>query len=325
MTSPVLRLMRDKRTMGFKIEGTPYTKETLVAADYGHAAYKIEYTKDIESYARKIARGDMSWDTAISGRQKISVKFSVDVYSGGTVTTPPRYFEMLRCCKMRQSAHGATGISIATHGDENRVPATIEIVEPQEGTTPKQLVIAASGCMGNANLVLDNVGLPMRIDFEFQGVLDSISTRAYASIITPSSFDTNIPTAVLSVTVSLFATTQYLGGFNVNLNNTVEVYSDPAKSQGFEGARVVASHPTMAIDPDMLVTDDVNWLTRQTGNTTGAVSVGIGSNLVMSAPAAQVVESNPGEREGHSTDALNLELQRSSGNDELELLQGSKT
>jgi hypothetical protein len=179
--------------------------------------------------------------------------------------------------------------------------------------------------MGDFKIVQDSIGVPARIEFTFKGVLDSITTRAYASILTPASFDTYAPDATLSATISLYGTTQYLGKFSINKNNKIELFTDPAKSEGYDYARVSETHPTLELDPDMLVTDDFDWLSRQTSNTTGVFSVQIGSNLTLYAPVAQVVQSvSPGAREGHVVNNVKCELQRSSGNDEFKILQGAE-
>ena len=321
-----LRLIEQKRTLGFKIEGTPYTAESLAVGDYDYQAYDINYGPEVEMYARKLARGEFARDKSVAGRRKVTMSWKVDIHSGAAAATPPQYFQMLRCCGLKQNTYGATGVALITDSLYNRVPATIEVVEMQEGTTPKQLVIKAHGAMGNARIICDQIGQPVRIEFEFTGVLTSITTRAFASIITPTAFDSGQPSGVLAATINLFATTQFLSKWTIDLGNTVELFTDPSKSQGFEGARVVDRAPTLELDPDMLSTDDIDLYSNQITNTTGALSLNFGENITASAPACQIVDSyKPASREGHVTNSLRLELKRSSGNDEFELLQGSKS
>jgi len=48
--------------------------------------------------------------------------------------------------------------------------------------------------------------------------------------------------------------------------------------------------------------------------------------MTISAPAVQYIKAYPpGDREGHVTNQKSLELKRSSGNDELKILQGSES
>ena len=255
----------------------------------------------------------------------MTVTCSVDIHKGAADQTPPQYFQMLRACALKQTIHGSTGVSLVTDARYDNVPATIEVVERDEGASPVQVVVKAHGCMGNPKLVLDTVGNPVRIDFEFKGVYNGVSARAFGSIIEPTGFDTALPDAVLSATISLMSETQKLDKLTIDLGNVVEIFTDPSKAEGLEGARVVDRNPTMEIDPDLLPIGTKDYLTLHLANTTGAFSRQM-ADFTISAPAAQLIATyKPGEREGHVVNNITCELKRSVGNDELEILQGSKT
>jgi len=316
-----------KRTLGFKIESTPYSGETLAVGDYNVPAYNINYDPEIAMYARKLARGDFSRDASIAGKRTITISFSVDVAYSGTAATAPSYFKCLQACGMKQTAHGSTGVSLAPNSDYSNVPATIEVIEKDDGTTPVQLAIKATGCMGNVRHVMDSVGNPVRMEFEFKGVLNGIADRAYASIISPTAFDSPLPDAVLGSTITLFAETQKCNSVTIDLGNQVEIYTDPSRAQGVDGARIVDRNPTVEIDPDMDLIANRGLFARHTANTTGALYMTVGSYIKYTAPKTQIAQSyKPGEREGHVTNQLRLELKRdTNGNDELEILHGSKS
>lgn len=308
-----------KRTLGFKIEGTPYTAETLAVANYNVPAFNINYDNDVAMYARRIARGDFSRDPSIAGKRSITVSFSVDLAWSGTATTAPSYFPCLRACALKQIS-GVSNVVLKTDADYANVPATIEVVEKAEGASASQLVIKAHGCMGNAKLVCDAVGKPVRLDFEFKGVYNGITDRAFAAILVPTGFDTPNPEAMLGVTSTIFSETQKYDKFTFDLGNDVQVWTDPSKAQGLEGARVVDRNPTLEIDPDMGLIATTSMFTRHINNTTGAVSISVGNHLTISAPAAQLDSSyKPGEREGHVVNNLKFGLKRSLGNDELSI------
>ena len=309
-----------KRTLGFKLESTPYTAETLTSADYDVAAYNINYDPDIAMKARKLARGDYSRDVSIAGKRQITISFSVDIHKGPAATTAPNYFKCLRACGMYQDT-GADGINLITHADYNNVPATIEVVEMDEGNSPSMLVVKAHGCMGNAKLAVDNVGEPMRVDFEFKGVLNGITDRAWASRMVPTTFDTDLPEAVQGIGVTLFSEPQKCNTVTIDLGNDVQVYTDPSKAQGFEGARIVDRNPTLELDPDMELIAGQSDFARWTGNTTGAFSMQVGDRMYITAPAVQYTKTYaPGDREGHVTNTKTCELKRNNGNDELKIV-----
>jgi len=317
---------KTKRTLGMKIESTPYTAETLAATDYNIEAFNIEYTPEIAVLERKIARGDLSRDVSITGKRQVTITFSIHAYTSSTLNSPPNYFKCLQACGMFQTIHGSTGVSLVPHASYTNVPATIEVVEKDEGTSPSQVVIKAHGCMGNVKIPLGNVGEPLRYDFEYKGVLTSITDRAYGSILTPTGMTSQQPEAVLACGITLFGEGQQLNTITIDLGNVVENYTDPTKDQGYEGARVVDRNPNIALDPDLELIATQGDYARWTGNTTGIFSMQIGDNMAISAPAAQLTNAyQPGEREGHVVNNKTLELKRSSGNDELKILQGSES
>jgi len=314
-----------KRTLGFKIEGTPYTAETLTVHEYNLAAYNVGYSGDIPMKDRKLVRGDFSRDPSIAGKRQITINFSIDLYYSGTLATAPNYFACLRACGLKQTTYGSVGVGLTTDAAYSNVPATIEVVEKDEGTSPAQVVIKARGAMGNAKIILDNVGEPQRIDFEFKGVLASITDRAFGAILAPSGISTQVPNAVLAAGISLFTQRQQLNTYTVDLGNDVQNYTDASKSEGYEGARIVDRNPTLEMDPDLELIATQGDYNRWTGNTTGVFS-SQSNNLRLYAPAAQLVNAyQPGEREGHVTNQKSLELKRgAAGNDEFEIIHGRK-
>ena len=316
-----------RRTLGAKLESTPYTAETLTADNFNIQVYNINYTPEIPKKDRKIARGDFSRDPSVTGKRAITITGSVDVYHSDTNTTPPNYFLLLRACGMKQVI-GASGVTLTTDSDYTNVPLTMEVVEKDEGTSPSQLVYKAKGCMGNATIVVENVGEPARIDFEFKGCLVSVTDRAYGSILAPSGISTVVPDSVMSSGVTLFGETQCLNTYTINLNNTVELYTCPGEPTGYKGAHITDRHPTLEMDPDLELIATQGDYARWTENTTGAFSSTIGSigdEITLSAPAAQYSNAyQPGEREGHTVNNKTLELKRSSGNDEFKIVHGEE-
>ena len=316
-----------KRTMGCKIESTPYTAETLAASDYNVSAYNIGYDPAIAEYARKLARGDASRDPSIMGKRSGKITFSVDMTVGSSVTSAPNYWKCLQACGLKQTT-GSNGVWLTTDARYFNVPMTIEVVEMDEGASPNQLVIKFRGCMGNAKLVTNDVGLPKRIDFEFTGVLANISDRPYASQIMPTGFDSALPQAVLAVTTSLYSETQYFNKITIDLGNKVELWTDSTKAEGFEGARIVDRETTIELDPAMALRATNDQYNRELSNTTGQYSetIGAGIAITISAPKAQIIQSyKPADREGRVVNSMKVKCMRNLGNDELTITQGSQS
>jgi len=320
-----------KRTLGCKIESPPYTQMTLAASDYNVAAYNINYDPDVAMYARKLARGDASKDLQIPGTQKIKVTFEVDMCVGVNAYTPPNYWKCLQACGLKQVIYNTTGCALIPHSGYFNVPITIEIVEMDEGTTPLQVVVPVRGAMGTAKLVGNGVGLPKKIQFDFEGVLCPIIERSYANQIIPTGWDTALPQAVLACTTSLYGVSQMFDKLTLDIGNKLEVWKDPTKGQGFEGTRIIDREPTIEMDPALrpVSVQDMYANLMGIGSSPGAYAETIGSSttgipLTISAPKCQVIQSNkPGKREGRVTNEVKCLLTRNLGNDEFMILQGA--
>lgn len=322
-----LRLMKVKRTIGVKLESSAnaYTNnETLAAANYCFPAYDIEYSPAIEDYVRQIAYGDASHSAGVPGKRSGTVSFVVDMQPHATVTQAPMIFTLLRACAFAQTTYAGTGVGLKCSSLADRTPCTIEVIERQEGATPDQLVVRFFGAMGEVEIGSENVGQPVKCKFTFTGAFAGVSTRTYANLIAPTSFDTTPIPAVLAATVWLGATTMYCSKFNIKTQNQVELFDDGTLAGGVSGARISNRDPVLELDPDMFVTSDKDWYTPHINATTAALAITVGPSLHINAPAAQIIQSyTPEDRQGHVANAMRLRLTRSSGNDELEILQGA--
>ena len=312
-----------KRSIGLSIETTPYTFETLDASDYDFRAFNLSYTPEIEALARQYATGDYSPFSSIMGKKQITISFSCHMNYSGTVTTAPEWGKIVRACGFAETVL-AGGVRYLPNAGQCSVPVTIEIQEEGCGSQAA-IVIQASGCMGNVSFVLNNIGEPVQMDFEFTGVLHDIVDRASGSIIDPTGFDTQEPDAVLSSTLTIFGEAATVNTVNINMANKVSMFIDPAQSQGYRGAYVVNRVPTISLDPYLEPLATNNHFGRWSGGTTGAFSMTVGSNITLSAPAMQITSSyGANDRNGISVNSIEGVLTRNAGNDEFKILQGSE-
>lgn len=323
----MLRLMENKTTFGFALESPAYTAATLTASNYNQRVFNVKVDPKTAMFAQKQALPDYSKPLSIAGQRQMTVSCSVNLYPGPAVNTAPQYFLLFQACGWKQTTYTTTGVSVGPHADYNRVPATIEVAIPEEGTAYRQIVYKMHGAMGMVKINMNQVGQPISADFTFTGALDAIGTRASGAVLMPTAFDTALPPAVLAATFSFFSTIQYPAKFSVEGGEKVEMFSNLTTSNGYDGARVTDRDMKLTLDPDMVVPADLDLYTAQITNTTGQLSTTIGGAipLTLSAPVAQITESYKGTaREGHVANDLKVELKRSTnGNDEFLLLQGT--
>jgi hypothetical protein len=327
MANPTMLFASARRAIGFLLEASPYSQPQtdLAVGSYKYKAFNIKYSTEVEEFKRAFVAGDLSQFSSIMGKRSGTISFSMLMAWGGLAATEPEFGKILQACGMKQLAYTTTGISWVPNAGYNAVPATIEVEEFQDGSSsPKSLFIQLRGCMGNVKFIMDKCGSPIQMDFEFKGAVQAIEDRA--SQIVPTGFDSSLPEAVLSSTMTAFAETLDCDKIEIDLGNQVELFTAPETPEGYSGARIVRRNPTISFDPYLaLIADRGHWA-RITGGTTGAMSMTVGTHLAISAPAVQIIKGyDGGDRNGATVNSLSGILCRSAGNDELEILQGAKS
>lgn len=317
-------ILTNKITIGAKLEATPYTAETLAQADYNFRAGDVSYSHEINEYKRKYASGILSNEQSVMGKQFGTVSFYVDLAFNSAPGTTTPWGKLLQACGALETDHTTTGTSWKPESDYTQKPITIEIVEKEEGTSPGQVVIKLAGCMGNCKIVLNQVGEPCRLEFEFKGRLESITERDFSSIITPSFTALALPARVLSSTIEIAGEAQDCDKMTLDFGNDLQPITDPSNATGIKGFQIVGREPTLTIDPYMRSLAE-SLYSDWKDSVPGSFSMEIGANGTLSAPSAQLITLNPGERAGARTHEKKFLLLGSIGDDEWKLVQGSES
>ena len=316
--------------MGLVLESSPYTapQTDLQASDFDLLVENVKCSPNIEETKLAYCSGDFSAFKSVMGKSDCTITFSHWLTQGATASTAPKWAKIARACGWMQTAYTTTGIGWTLNSAYTAVPAYIECHWPSDTTTQIPFVVQIRGAMGNMKIVCDNVGKPVRLDFEFKGVLQGMEDRA--ELTKPTGYDTVQPAAFMNTTCTVFGETVDLDKMTIDCKNKVELYTDPATGlNGYSGARVSRDKtdpPTLQIDPYLASIASRGYYARWTDATTGAVVFDVGTLLHITAPAAQIVKAYTGDvRNNAMVNTIDFILTRSSGNDEIEILQGSKT
>jgi PKD repeat protein len=227
-----------KEIFGFKLEGTPYTPETLTNSDYRYPVYDVKVAPDIEMYTAQSSFGNYSKVPSIAGKRSCAINFSVDLYTMTDLATAPAYFTLLQACGWKQTTHAIVGVSVKPNQLYNSTPATIEVVYEDDGDEPTQTVYKISGAMGNTKII-GEVGKPLRIEFSFIGSLEGITTRAFADRIVPVAFDDAVPLPYMEAIVRLYGNETNIEGIEINGNEVINLFSNINTKHGYSGAHVI--------------------------------------------------------------------------------------
>jgi hypothetical protein len=319
-----MAFLKAKTTLLFKKEGTPYTMETSITGSDGCGVENISIKYDIPVKDVPYASRFLSPIMSVAGKRSVQITFDVPLHFSGTAGTAPKYFELLECCGATVTQYTTTGVAVTLGSDKTNVPCTMQVQYMDEGTSPAIVQCKAFGCMGTVKLSAPAVGDYARLSFDFKGVADTPTDRTYAQFINPT-YTHYSPVVMLSSSVSLFGEAQTVNSFNVDVANTVELFSDPSKAQGYSGAHVVDRNPVIDLDPMMVNLATQDDYTRLIGNTMGAFSAQFAGPIVISAPKCQYQEAFTfADREGYMTKQKKLVLNRNTGDDEFEILHGAK-
>lgn len=314
---------KERRTLGLKLETVPYTLESsLTSSDYNLRVDNIEYDPNVQVTARKLARGDLSLDQVVIGKQSVKVKFRAEIYPW--VTAAPAWGKVLKICGFSESVSTGNGVTYQVSSLATNVPATLEIPEMDEGTSPSFIVVSIGGLMGTVSIDL-KAGVPAYINFDGDGVLRGFTERSYANRVSPSITDAAACPAFLGGVVIYNSKEQILDTFKLTLANKVELYTSPSVAQGFLGAHISGRDPSADIDPDLQPLSVENYWTSFTAAQNAAqLTANIGTQILIKAPKAQIVQAmKTGEREGHLTNTVKLRLCRNAGDDELKICTGT--
>ena len=310
----------DSRVMGGALESTPGTAETLVAGDFDVRIKDLSVSEEIEEYGRKYSRGHHGADASVMGKQTGTLSFSVDVAGSGTAGTAPAWAKYLKACGYSETIVAVTSVTYAPDAAADCTPITLELRDFYCDSTPAQHVTKLAGAMGSVNVVTDNVGAPMRLEFEFKGKLVSEADATGAGIFTVSGTDTTAPPAVLSATITNAGIAQRLDTFTLTGGEDIQILTDPADSTGWLHAMVNTREATFQGDPELRKVADEAVYTNWRDGVLTALSVVVGADagniVTIAAPKAQIITSSRGNRNGAITRELQSKLVATSGNDE---------
>lgn len=316
--------MTSRKMLGFAVESVRYTAETLTAADYDIPAYNIQASPEIEEYERQIASGNFSSFAPVVGKTKGKVSFSVDLYkSASGAGVAPAFAKALKCVGFAEQVYAGVGVKWTTDSSVC-YSATVEIAITAECSNPGQHVIKLKGCTGSWKLGFDNVGNPVRIDFEFEGSFVGVSDRAEA-------FDsTNIETAVPDSTLGM---TIVAGGYSGIDCNSVQIDGgvavnmevDPSDASGYRGSHITGRKLGITIDPYLSTVAARNWYAQHLAPNTNKKPIYFKTaNYLVYLPSAIVTNSlQIGDRDGLTTETITFASAHAPLDDEMYILQGA--
>lgn len=287
-------LFKQVSTLAAKVEATPGTAESLTASEGVYNAYDIMCQPSIAMTDRP-ANGSFNYLTAIKEGQGATFTFKIDIEWDGTSTEPNVFSVLLPACGWTESTNVWKPKSEAPGSNVKTVTLAAYI-------NGKRKMIR--GAMGTYNLSFPT-GRKITFEFSFTGIYVEPTDTA---MITPT-YPTTAPLEFRSAAACSFNSVLLsVEQITIAAGNNVILLEDPTDSSGYKHALITGRRPTITANPEAVLVATQNRHNIWTSHTTYAVQITLdgpsNSTLGITAPAAQIINMQDGDRNGVVTDEM---------------------
>jgi len=305
-----------KTEVNYGVDPTPDGAANAILVS--NASFNIAYT----NVNRDLIRANLGGSEQLAGTRFVECSFDVELANSGTAGTAPAWGPLLLACGMAEAL--LTTPSRVEYTPVSASFKSVTIYYHIDGTLRKAL-----GCMGNAELMLNEGERPM-IRFTFTG-LDGGTTATADPTLTLTSW--RVPSVVSDVNsgdINLGATysagaltsgTSYPSrGLAINLGNTIARKA----ILGGQSVSITQRDVTGSCQLELTAAQEATFRTDINANTTTTLgfthSTGAGVGIILHAPRVQRIDPSDVDYEGELHTGLNLRFVPSSGNDELRIV-----
>ena len=286
-------LLKRKRVLAAKVEGTPGAVESLTASEAAFNAYDVMIQPSIE-VERREAQGQFGSLAGVASARQGKATFKTDLGWDGTATEPAWATVFLPAC----------GYVLATNTFTPRSEAP--------GSNVKTLTIACYinglrkilvGCMGTFKLVAPT-GRMAYIEWEFTG---KWAPPTDVTILAPT-YPTVSPLRFASGVVEWNDIAQSVEQVTFDAGNEVTLLEDPTDATGYSYAVVVDRAPKFTANPESVLVGTQNRWSEWISNTEDTFELDINgpttSFMSIDAPKAQIINVQEGDRGKIVTDEV---------------------
>ncbi|HAR97944.1 MAG TPA: hypothetical protein DCS11_03425 [Syntrophus sp. (in: bacteria)] len=294
-----------------KLEGTEGSAETLAGVD-AFLAMNIAFKPDIEMHPRDNVSASLSNFSQVPGARKATMEFDVELKGSGTAGTEPALGKLLKACGFGETVVPVTSV---TYLPASTGISSITIAMYDDGVVNK-----IWGARGTVSLKLEK-GKHGLLHFVFTGADFSVTDGAMLS--SGLAYETTIPQPFLSATLTVDSYAALLGSLDFNMQNEVSLRPDANSGSGHKSAVITGRRPSLSIDPEMVLVATYDfygkWRSGNQGALTLALTGAAGNICTVTAPKVQYTGVSPADHGGIASLAINCQLNRNAGDDELSI------
>ena len=296
-----------------KVEAAEGTKETLANTD-AVLVSNIKFSPDIERAARDCLRGTLSRDPSVSGKQKATISFDVEMKGSGTAGTVPDYGKLIKGCGYSETISG--GVSVTYKPATNSLSNSMTLGIYMDG-----VIARIWGARGNVKGSMNN-GKPGILSFEFQGAaFEAVDGALLAGV----SYTTIIPPAFINASLLLDAYAAICSKVDFDTANALALRESINAPSGFLSCLLTGRNPKGSMDPELPLVASYDffgkWKTPATLGSLSLAATGAGGNIVtVSFPKVRYAKIASQDRNGIRNLGLDFEACLSAGDDEISIV-----
>lgn len=322
MPSPYLTTLQH---LAAKTEAVEGVGESPADADVVAPVFDLEWTPTINVPERNPISGTMSKPQRVAGDQMATLTFALELKGGGAAADvpPPMLADLLQACGMVETVNVATDVTY-TPGSTDPDTVTLEVRQTPRDSADNNLAKKLIGARGTFSIVAV-LGQIVLIQFEFTGKYVEPDTDADPLMyVTPAITPKPLPFLSAAFTFQSVGSL-LIANATLDIANEVVMRQDVNDATGHTMAEIVNRQPVGSIDPEIVPDTVLNYFKQTTDDVEGILQYvldgGVGNKVTVLAPKAQIITPAIADRDGISTGALDLSLNRSAaiGEDELSL------
>lgn len=306
-------LLKRKRVLAAKVEGTIGTAESLTASEGAFNAYDVMIQPTIDVEQRE-AQAAFNYLSGVPGARMGTATFRTDLGWDGTATMPTWASVLLPGCGVVETSQVYNPTTEAP-GDNVK---TLTIGCYIDG---KLRTIA--GAVGNVTFNFPS-GRMAFAEWEFQGVYASADTDT--AIVAPT-YPTASPLRFASATATFNSVDLTVENASINLGNEMVMREDASTSAGYVSGIVTNRQPRITCNPESVLVATQDRITSWFDATESAFSLVINgpapvtstSTITFSAAKAQIINDQEGDRNRIVTDELEFSCNKNGTTNDQEL------
>ena len=274
-------ILKRVRTIAAKVETTVGTAESLTASEGVFNAFDIDINASIEVEERE-AQGSFDRLAGVAGARQGTMTFKTDVYIGAG---QPAWASVLFL--------GCAYVPTSTvYTPRSEAPGT-NVKTLTVGVFENGIFKSLAGATGNFKIVFPS-GKKAYIEWEFKGVWQAPTATA---LIAPT-YPTDLPIRFAGGAATFNSVALQVENVTFDAGNEIVYREDPTTAAGYISTLITDRMPKITCNPETTTSQDRFALWVASTEYAFAVSVAgpSSSALAISAPKAQVVNNQEGDR-----------------------------